>query len=325
MKLSRTFFTLSLTLLVTLLQMQHCASAESSASSTQWVSLSAWANNNNFKLTWFKKDESFTLTNKSFRLVFKADSQRAEINGINVWLSDPITLWGGQARISSLDLKASVEPILSPQTNDVGGTIRTICLDPGHGGKDTGGRVGKYLEKRYTLLLAQELEKRLRAAGFKVILTRMSDKFVKLDDRPELANRVKADLFMSLHFDVAPEGEASGVEVYCLTPANASSTNAKGKGADTPSLPGNRQDAQNVLLAYQLQRSLVENLRADDRGLRRARFAVLRPTDMPAVLIEGGFLSDSEERVKIADPKYRSQIAEAIVQGLLAYKRIGEL
>ena len=86
-------------------------------------------------------------------------------------------------------------------------------------------------------------------------------------------------------------------------------------------VPGNRQDPQNVLLAYELQKSLVNKLSAEDRGLRRARFAVLRTATMPAVLIEGGFLSDSVEQKKIADPKYRTRLAQAILQGVLAFKR----
>jgi N-acetylmuramoyl-L-alanine amidase len=169
----------------------------------------------------------------------------------------------------------------------------------------------------------------LEAAGFKVILTRTNDTFVELEDRPALANRQKADLFISLHFNVGPPGEAKGVEVYCLTPAKASSTNV-GKwghiseisewGPNTGSLAGNRRDNSNVLLAYQLQKSLVKNLSVEDRGIRRARFAVLRTAEMPAVLIEGGFLTDLVEQKKIADPKYRGRLAAAIVQGVLAYQ-----
>ena len=308
---------LVLALLIVLMQNSFCIGAE-----RKWVLLSAWAKGNNFEVDPIKKGEPFALTNKSSTLVFKIDSPRAQVNDINVWLSDPIALLSGQAHISSLVLRTSIEPILFPPRNKSNAMMRTICLDPGHGGRDTGGKVGKFLEKNYTLLLAHELAKQLRAAGFKVILTRTNDTFVELDSRPALANRIQADLFISLHFDLAPAGEASGVEVYCLTPAKASSTNARGQGANTPALPGNRQDTQNVVLAYQLQKSLVKNLGAEDRGLRRARFAILRPTTMPSVLIEGGFLSDAGDRKKIADPNYRSQLADAIVEGVLAYKRI---
>jgi N-acetylmuramoyl-L-alanine amidase len=294
-----------------------------------WASLSGWANENDFKLAWIKKGGLLTLTNESFKLSFKTDSQLAEINGVNVWLCKPITLEDGQVCISSLDLNTSIEPILFPQTNQVHATIQTICLDPGHGRQDNGGVFGRYVEKQYTLPLAVELARQLEAAGFKVILTRTNDTFVELEDRPALANRQKADLFISLHFNIGPPGEAEGVEVYCLTPAKASSTNT-GRwghigeisewGVSTGLLSGNRCDNWNVLLAYQLQKSLVKNLSAEDRGVRRARFAVLRTAEMPAVLIEGGFLTDSVEQKKIAEPKYRDQLAAAIVQGVLVYQ-----
>ena len=302
------------------------ASEARSYTGKEWVSLSEWAEENGFKLTGLKREKSFTLTNECFRLSFKTDSQLAGINGVNVWLCNPITLKGGQVCVSSLDLNTSIEPILFPQTNQVHATIQTICLDPGHGRKDTGGVFGRYVEKQYTLPLAEELAGQLEAAGFKVILTRTNDTFVDLEDRPALANRQKADLFISLHFNIGPPGEAKGVEVYCLTPAKASSTNVGRWGdvsewRDSPgALPGNRYDDGNVFLAYQLQKLLVKNLFAEDRGVRRARFAVLRTAEMPAVLIEGGFLSDAVEQKKIADPKYRDQLAAAIVQGVLAYQ-----
>ena len=144
----------------------------------------------------------------------------AAINGVNVWLCKPITLKYGQVYISSLDLNTSIEPILFPKTNEARARIQTICLDPGHGHQDTGGIFGRYVEKRYTLPLAEELAGQLEAAGFKVILTRTNDTFVELEDRPALANRQKSDLFISLHFNIGPPGEAKGVEVYCLTPAS---------------------------------------------------------------------------------------------------------
>jgi len=295
-----------------------------------FVPLSQWANEHGLKPAGTKKDDAVTLTNESFKLSFKTDSQLADINGVNVWLCQPVTPKNGRVCIGSLDLNSSIEPILFPHTNQVHATIRTICLDPGHGHQDTGGIFGRYMEKQYTLPLAEALAGQLKAAGFKVILTRTNDAFVQLADRPAFANRQKADLFISLHFNIGPPGEAKGVEVYCLTPPKAKSTNAGRWGEisewsdDTGSAPGNRCDDWNVALAYQLQKSLVKNLFAEDRGVRRARFAVLRTAKMPAVLIEGGFLSDSDEQKKIADSKYRGQLAAAIVRGVLNYQSIFE-
>ena len=310
---------------IDLTQTGRCNPSLPDNSPREWVSLPHWANENEFKLIWSQDHEGLTLTNRTATLSFKGDSLLVEINGVNAWLCDPILVRDGQPCVSSLDLQATICPILFPQRNRAGTSLKTICLDPGHGGKDTGGVSGKYLEKRYTLSLAKALAGQLRAAGFKVLLTRTTDKFIELEDRPAFANRHGADLFISLHFNATPRGQASGVEVYCLTPAMTSSTNARGKLADKTPMPGNRHDARNILLAYQVQKSLVSKLSVEDRGLRRARFGVLRAAAMPAVLIEGGFISDGGEQKKIADPKYRTRMAEAIVHGALAYKHAIEL
>jgi N-acetylmuramoyl-L-alanine amidase len=285
-----------------------------------WVPLSVWARENGFRLSALG-NQSTTLTRSEETLRFQNDSQVAVINGVNLWLCDPIMVRDRQACVSALDLKKSIEPILSPRQYGDDKLFQRICLDPGRGGKDTGGKVGPFMEKNFTLPLALELQTQLRAAGFKVWLTRTNDQFVDLDDRIALANHLRADLFISLHFNMAPAGEGKGVEVYCLTPAKASSTNIQKEKGSEAHLAGNELDEQNVLFGYQLQVALVKNLCAEDRGLRRARFAVLRPASMPAVLIEGGFLSDPRERQRISDPDYRSQMARAILQGILGYKK----
>lgn len=285
-----------------------------------WVPVLTWARENGFRYSGLG-NRTIGLTRGDTALRFQNESQRAVINDVNIWLCDPITVRDGQACISALDLRTSIEPILNPQKGGGKKLLQTICLDPGHGGKDTGCKVGECMEKNFTLPLALKLAAQLRAVGFNVILTRTNDQFVELNDRIGMGNRSRADLFISLHFNLAPTGEGKGVEVYCLTPAQASSTNIQREKGSEARWPGNQLDGDNVLFAYQLQKALVNHLCAADRGLRRARFAVLRPARMPAVLIEGGFLSDPGERRQISDPNYRSRMAGAIVQGILAYKR----
>ena len=204
----------------------------------------------------------------------------------------------------------------------------TICLDPGHGGKDTGNHVGfgffGHSEKTYTLALALELRDQLRRAGFKVVLTRSSDNFVELPARPAVANRSGADLFVSLHFNAAQAGknEVSGPETYCITPVGAASSNAQGEGGNYGITTANRFENQSLLLAYRMERSLVQNLGVTDRGVRRARFAVLRDAAMPAILIEGGYMTHPTEGKRIFDAAYRRQMAAAIVKGILAYQKL---
>jgi N-acetylmuramoyl-L-alanine amidase len=258
---------------------------------------------------------------------FTVDSRRSEINGVTVWLSHPIALRDGAAWIASTDIVTALSPILFPARNSAGEKVKTICIDPGHGGKDPGNREGRQQEKNYTLLLAHELNKQLSAAGFSVSLTRSSDTFVDLPTRPELARRRRADLFLSLHFNAtggAGGRSVQGSEVYCLTPARASSSNARGEGADSGAFPGNRQNGKNVLLAYRVQQALIRRLGIEDRGVKRARFAVLRTADMPAVLIEGGFMTHPTEAKKIYDASYRRKMAAAIVEAVMAYRKAVE-
>jgi N-acetylmuramoyl-L-alanine amidase len=154
-----------------------------------------------------------------------------------------------------------------------------------------------------------------------VVFTRATDKFVELAERPALAQSRGADLFVSLHFNGAANSGAQGIEVFSLTPAGAASTNARGEGANSPGSAGNRNNSQNLLLAYHLQRALLLQLKAPDRGVRRARFEVLRGATMPAVLVEAGFLSHPEEGKKIQSSEYRQQMARAIVAGIENYKK----
>jgi len=109
--------------------------------------------------------------------------------------------------------------------------------------------------------------------------------------------------------------------VYCLTPPGASSTNARGEGATNEKYPGNIQNDQNVFLAYQVQKAVTHGAPAQDRGVRRARFAVLRDATMPAVLLEAGYMSHPAEGRRIFDAAQRKRLARSIVEGIQAYQR----
>jgi N-acetylmuramoyl-L-alanine amidase len=231
----------------------------------------------------------------------------------------------GTFYLSRLDLQTTVKPLLFPPKK-TGGELKSICLDAGHGGNDPGNCVGPFQEKKFTLLLAQEVRQQLQRAGLRVSLTRSKDSTVDLPMRPELARKSNADLFVSLHFNSVPTSRTvvQGAEVYCLTPVGASSTNARGEGSNAGWCSGNRNNDDNIFLAYQIQKALTKNPSVNDRGVRRARFAVLRDAEMPAVLIEAAFMSHPEEGKKIFDAAYRKQLARRIVDGVLAYKQAVE-
>ena len=292
-----------------------------------YVPLADWARANDLK--WhFEGDKKLEVTNHSIRLVLEVNSAQAEINGVRVRLAFPFAVERVIPLIAQIDLDTAVDPLLFPPHFSDVKPIKTICLDPGHGGKDSGNRVGWHYEKDYTLPLALELREQLLKAGFNVIMTRTADKYVTLSDRAAFANRYNADLFVSLHFNATPTGrdEAEGPETYCITPVGANSSDEyverseTGSSVGTGPTIGNRNEQKSLLLAYQVQKSLVENLPASDRGVKRARFAILRDTAMPAILIEGGFMTNPVESKKIYSAAFRRRMAENIVKGILAYQ-----
>jgi N-acetylmuramoyl-L-alanine amidase len=139
-----------------------------------------------------------------------------------------------------------------------------------------------------------------------------------------IANKNGADLFISLHFNGTPvsKNEVDGPETYCITPVGAASSNAQGEGANYGATAANRIEDRSILLAYQMQKSLVQNLHVEDRDVRHARFAVLRDATMPAILIEGGYMTHPVEGKKIFSADYRKQMAAAIVKGILNYQKL---
>ena len=311
------------------LSLAFCAAPAEAAylNGQNYVPLTGWARGNGLKTFWLQRGNEIAATNSSTRLVFNVDSHDAEINGVRVSLSFPVANDHGNVLIAQFDLNKTVRPLLYPSRYLTPGRITTICLDPGHGGKDTGNRVGGFFsrdEKTYTLLLALELRDQLRRAGFKVILTRAKDAFVDLPTRPAIANNARADLFVSLHFNATPaaKNEVAGPQTYCITPVGASSTDAQGEGANHGPTPANRVETKSLLFAYQIQKALVRKLGVNDRSVRRARFAVLRDAQMPAILIESGYMTNPAESKRIYDAAWRKQLASAIVLGILNYQKL---
>lgn len=289
----------------------------------EYVRLDQWARANAFQLKWLGKND-FVLTKGTTRMNFTAESRRMLFNGILVLLSESVESRNGIPYLSSTDLNTTINPILFPPKNYPRQRVRNICIDPGHGGKDPGQLIGREQEKKYTLLLAQELAAQLRKLGYSVSFTRSTDTFIELPVRPDLARRRGADLFISLHFNSAPTSDTQGAEIYCMTPQRASSTNARGEGANTGAYPGNRNNSKNMLLAYELQKTIVRGVDTEDRGVKRARYWVLRDAEMPAVLIEGGFMSNKAEARKIYSATWRKQLATSLATGIENYRKIVE-
>jgi len=151
-------------------------------------------------------------------------------------------------------------------------------------------------------------------------MTRSSDISVSLDDRVNFANRFTRAVFISIHFNSSNGG--TGLESYALapdgTPSNASSENHP-TANDMAWYPGNSRDSANIALTAAVHASVLRQLRTNDRGIRHARFHVLRGMNVPALLLEGGFLSDPAEAQRIATSQFRQQLGEAIAQGVKIY------
>ncbi len=290
-------------------------------SGSEYVRLAEWAETAGLTMKWNKKEPDITLSGAAERVEFTVDSRRVEVGGVTVWLSLPVVNRGGVALVSLEDLRTTLEPVLFPRKSDA--RVRTICLDPGHGGKDTGKADHHNYEKKYTLLLGREVESLLKEDGFDVVMTRTTDETVELPDRPLIASRHGADLFVSMHYNAA-DADVRGVEVYCLTPAGMNSSDVGGGRSIDSADAGNTQDERNVLLAYEVLKGITRGLPLEDRGMKRSRFEVLREARMPAILIEGGFMSQRDDARTIYDTAFRKRMARAIEGGILAYKNAVE-
>jgi N-acetylmuramoyl-L-alanine amidase len=169
------------------------------------------------------------------------------------------------------------------------------------------------------LTFARELREVLLRAGVEVLMTRDRDVFIDLKDRTAHANKVKAHLFVSIHYNAAAATSASGAETFCLTPAGQFSTHDPSNRGTTRVEPGNRFDALNVRAAHAVHRSLITALRSTDRGVKRSRFTVLTDLTCPGILIEAGFLSNRAEAINLSKESHRERIAQAIAEGIIAY------
>jgi N-acetylmuramoyl-L-alanine amidase len=253
----------------------------------------------------------------STHLSVRADERRLILNGVTHWLTTPILSARGQLWIALVDVQKTIDPILHPDRRRAAST--TIVLDPGHGGADRGTRGHHTREKDLTLDLTQRVQRHLAAANRRVLLTRTRDETLALETRTEYTRRQRANLFVSLHFNAG--GSATGIETYCLPPAGAAPTSRPPSRSGGDAVAGNRHDDANVLLAHCVQAALLRATGAQDRGVRRARFQVLRDASCPAILVEAGFLSNAAEERRIRAVEYRERLAKAIADGILAYGR----
>ncbi len=290
-----------------------------------WVSLQRWSQSSGFATLLRLASTpvpSFALRSTAGVFVFGAGTETARWDGLELRLSFAPQMIGGEPFVHSLDLQKGILPLLDGTRAPMLYSGAVVVLDPGHGGEDAGTRsvLGPYYEKDFALDWALRVQALLCGRGYRVWLTRSNDVNTPLSNRVSLSAEHQASLFISLHFNAAGSKDSEmGLETYCLTPRGAPSTLTRGYLDDiNGSYPNNGFDTENLRLAVQIHRELLQVNGQHDRGVRRVRFpAVLRGQQCPAVLVEGGYLSNPREARLIAEPGYRQKLAEAVARALL--------
>ncbi|MBI4597779.1 MAG: N-acetylmuramoyl-L-alanine amidase [Candidatus Omnitrophica bacterium] len=229
-------------------------------------------------------------------------------------------------------------PLRSPVTHrqaPLPGPIQRIVVDAGHGGHDPGTSHHGLQEKHLVLDMSRRLRDQLRDAGLDVTMTRESDQFIALEKRPAVANRLGADLFVSVHVNASPNSrKISGVEVYYPRVSVVSSSNwpaflsPNEIGTASPDvrqvvwdLVLSKTRSQSRRLATAICRSMRTQLRIPCLGVKAARFVVLREAWMPSVLVEVGYVTNREEAGRLGTAEYRQAAAEAMAEGIVSYVR----
>jgi N-acetylmuramoyl-L-alanine amidase len=170
-------------------------------------------------------------------------------------------------------------------------TYNTVVIDPGHGGHDKGGQWGLVYEKHLTLDTSLRLENELKKRGFKTVVTRRSDYFITLPERVRITSRYSNAIFVAIHYNYTWKEDVSGLETYFTNPNSQA-------------------------LAENVHSSMMRKMHLINRGVKYARFFVIKNTTCPSILVECGFVSNPSERSKMKAAWYRQNLAEGIAQGV---------
>jgi len=216
------------------------------------------------------------------------------------------------------------------------GRISRIVIDPGHGGKDPGALSGGSKEKHLVLTISRKVAGELRGLGFEVIMTRKKDRYITLEGRTALANKLKADLFISIHVNSSRNKSAMGIEVFHFSPRvkkedleivalenKTATAHVEHLDEILAGLEMGYRKIESNALAANILREIIGQLKpyreVKNRGVKSAPFYVLMGANMPAVLVECGFVSNKTERKRLNYSRYQDRIAKGIARGVVAY------
>ena len=197
-----------------------------------------------------------------------------------------------------------------------------VVLDPGHGGQDSGAMCGGMMEKELTLDVAHRVERRLQDAGIQTLMTRGGDNYVSLADRAAMANRVRDCILISIHFNEGNKPVSTGIETYYAEHQVTAGTFLASWLPFLQRIASDTSNLESQSLAGFIQDALVARTHAVNRGTKTQQFFVLANVRHPAVLVEGGFISNKEDINKLANADYREEIAAAINDGIVHYREV---
>jgi len=292
---------------------------------------------------------------KNGKIILRPGSDRILVNSEERKLGSPVVFNNGAVFVPITFVKNDLGLIVAPRALAEKGfekipavrvpgkySIKAIVIDAGHGGKDPGA-IGRRLgirERDLTLAIAKKLKRLLEDNGIRVIMTRDSDEFISLPERVRMANSSGADLFVSIHINASRSRSMNGFECYYLSEAtndNARALEAFENAAlktdegtvvehsnsldktlwDMKLTENRRESAQ---LAGDICNSVDNSLVTRNRGVKTARFYVIKFTRIPSVLVEVGYLSNKFEELKLKDDSYADRMADVIAKGILTYK-----
>ena len=241
---------------------------------------------------------------EKIQIRIQARSQDMFMNNMKFVLSYPVADHPSKGlMVSNMDLHKIIDPVLRPTYIANRRSFNTVVIDPGHGGHDSGTRNRISREADINLSVGKKLRDRLKTMGYQVVMTRDTDNFIALQDRVRIANRHNNAIFISIHF------------------------NDGGSSARDDALQGNAQDSMNIALATAVQGHMLkgplaikEGISMVDRGIKRARYSVLCTIKHPAILVEGGFMSNPQEALLIATERYQNFMASSLAAAVHQYR-----
>ena len=284
-----------------------------------FIPLNSLAQAYHFKETWDPKTKIATIESVNGKFSFRAGSNIAWVNGKIAKMPAEAKMYNGRLLIpyqfgtklihsESIPYSKKEPPLKAPLSSK---SSFIILIDPGHGGHDIGAKGKKGLhEKHINLDIAKRLQKKLLKSGFRVYMTRSKDQYISLWQRSSMTRTIKPHLFISIHTNAARSRSIYGIEIFYL-----SSTSSKLNG------PFHKQNLwKSYRFAKKVQYDLCKTLKAYNRGVKSARFFILKNSVVPSILIEVGFITNAWEEKKLTNAAYRDQIAQAISDAIYHYK-----